>query len=73
MGFQPRDESYILSSGLKYAQINQTKQPREKYFRPEEKDGSICHLLLRRSHIFKQGYFKNFTDNIQTREKWLRL
>ena len=44
MGLQTGDESYILSSGPNYAQSNQIKQPRKKYLRPEEKDGSICHL-----------------------------
>lgn len=57
MRLQTGDESYILSSGLNDAQINQVEQPRKKYLRPEEKDGSLSHLLLNRSHILKQDDF----------------
>ena len=57
MRLQTGDESYILSSGPNDAQINQIEQPRKKYLTPEEEDGSICHLLLNRSHILKQDDF----------------
>lgn len=57
MRLQTGDESYILSSGLNYRQINQLKQPRKKYLRPKGKDGCICLFLLNRFSIFKQGYF----------------
>lgn len=57
MRLQTGDESYILSSGLNDARINQIEQPRNKYLRPEVEDGSICHLLLNRSHILKQDDF----------------
>lgn len=57
MGLQTGDESYILSSGLNCIQINQIKHPRKGYLRPKAKDGAICHLLLNRPCIVKQGYF----------------
>lgn len=57
MRLQTGDESYILSSGLNDAQINQIEQPRIKYLRPEEKHGSLSHLLINRSHILKQDDF----------------
>lgn len=57
MGLQTGDESYILSSGLNCIQINQIKHPRKEYLRPKAKDGAICHLLLNRLCIVKQGYF----------------
>lgn len=57
MGLQTGDESYILSSGLNCIQINQIKHPRKEYLRPKAKDGAICHLLLNRPCIVKQGYF----------------
>jgi len=62
MRLQTGNESYILSSGLNDAQINQIEQPRKKYLRPEEEDGSICHLLQAKRTAF---YFSKLFNRTQ--------
>lgn len=63
MRLQTGNESYILSCGLKYTQINQVKQPSKKYLRMKRKGGPIYVLLLDRSNYFKQSYILNFVNN----------